>query len=152
MADTIKLGNQNISAFKVGSNDCKIYLGTTLLYSGGTTPPTPTYQWVTYAEGDTVPSSTIYGVKLYAPYYSGSYYYIDFSNSVDYGVSFFWENGDWGAIDYETQEPIDISSYYDANEDCYIILFSDLGYSGLPIYYPNVGETFEFDVDLYEQV
>lgn len=32
MADSIKLGNLDISAFKVGSNDCKVYLGSTLLY------------------------------------------------------------------------------------------------------------------------
>ena len=32
MADSIKIGNLDISAFKVGSSDCKIYLGSTLLY------------------------------------------------------------------------------------------------------------------------
>ena len=32
MADTIKIGSLDISAFKVGSDDCKIYLGDTLLY------------------------------------------------------------------------------------------------------------------------
>lgn len=37
MADSIKLGNLDISAFKVGSDDCKVYLGDTLLYP--TTPP-----------------------------------------------------------------------------------------------------------------
>lgn len=39
----IRLGN-NDTSYKVGSGDCTIYLGTTLLYSGGTppTPPTPT--------------------------------------------------------------------------------------------------------------
>lgn len=37
MADTIKIGNLNISSFKVGNADCKIYLGDTLLY-----PTTPT--------------------------------------------------------------------------------------------------------------
>ena len=40
MADTIKIGNLDISSFKVGSNDCKIYLGDTLLYPQST-PPTP---------------------------------------------------------------------------------------------------------------
>lgn len=39
MANGIKIGNLDISAFKVGSGDCKVYLGDTLLYSGGTTPP-----------------------------------------------------------------------------------------------------------------
>ena len=38
MADSIKLGNLDISAFKVGSDDCKIYLGDTLLYPQSTTP------------------------------------------------------------------------------------------------------------------
>jgi hypothetical protein len=32
MADSIKIGSLDISAFKVGSYDCKIYLGDTLLY------------------------------------------------------------------------------------------------------------------------
>ena len=35
MADNIKIGNLDISAFKVGSSDCKIYLGDTLLYPQG---------------------------------------------------------------------------------------------------------------------
>lgn len=36
----IKLGNLDISSFKVGSSNCKIYLGDTLLYPQST-PPTP---------------------------------------------------------------------------------------------------------------
>ena len=36
MANGIKIGNDNISAFKVGSANTKVYLGDTLLYSGGT--------------------------------------------------------------------------------------------------------------------
>ena len=43
MADSIKIGNLDISSFKVGNTDVDaIYLGTSLVYSGGTTPPTPT--------------------------------------------------------------------------------------------------------------
>lgn len=38
MADSIKIGNLDISSFKVGSDDCKVYLGDTLLY-----PTTPEY-------------------------------------------------------------------------------------------------------------
>ena len=61
MADTIKIGNLDISSFKVGSSDCKIYLGDTLLYPHS---PTPTLQWVTYSNGDTIPSDLqIYGIK-----------------------------------------------------------------------------------------
>lgn len=62
MANGIKIGNLDISAFKVGSSDCKIYLGDTLLYSGGTQPQT--LQWVTFSNGDTIPSDLqIYGIK-----------------------------------------------------------------------------------------
>ena len=32
MADSIKIGSLDISSFKVGSDDCKVYLGDTLLY------------------------------------------------------------------------------------------------------------------------
>lgn len=55
MADTIKIGNLDISSFKVGSDDCKVYLGDTLLYSGGTTPPTPfDGKWLaTYSDSHT---------------------------------------------------------------------------------------------------
>lgn len=59
MADTIKIGNLDISSFKVGSDYCKVYLGDTLLY-----PSTPTLQWVTFSNGDTIPSDLkIYGIR-----------------------------------------------------------------------------------------
>lgn len=38
MADTIKNGSFEVSSFKVGSSDCKIYLGDTLLYPHSTPP------------------------------------------------------------------------------------------------------------------
>lgn len=40
MANGIKIGSLNIDSLKVGSGDCTVYLGDTLLYSGST-PPTP---------------------------------------------------------------------------------------------------------------
>ena len=40
MADTIKIGNLDISAFKLGVAECSIYIGDTLLYPQST-PPTP---------------------------------------------------------------------------------------------------------------
>ena len=39
MADSIKIGSLDISAFKVGSSDCKVYLGDTLLYPQQTVTP-----------------------------------------------------------------------------------------------------------------
>ena len=47
MADTIKIGNLDISSFKVGSGDCKVYLGNTLLYPLGE----PSFKWkATYSD------------------------------------------------------------------------------------------------------
>lgn len=43
MADTIKIGSLDISAFKVGSSDCKVYLGDTLLYPHSTPPTVKNY-------------------------------------------------------------------------------------------------------------
>lgn len=151
MADGIKIGNTDISAFKVGSGDCTIYLGSTLLYSGGTTPPTPTYQWVLYNEGDTVPSTTFYGVKLYGLELDGE---IDFSTDGHSGVAFIFDtsSGEWTAINLTSYDPIDISEYFDYTEGCYIIYFSDLGYGGFPIFSPPPSSQFEFDIDLYEQI
>ena len=62
MSNGIKIGNLNIESLKVGSADCKVYLGDTLLYDP--THPTPTLQWVTFNNGDTIPSDLqIYGIK-----------------------------------------------------------------------------------------
>lgn len=111
--------------------------------------PTPTHQWLSYNEGDTVPSATFYGVKLYGLDGDGE---IDFSVDGHSGVAFIFDTsgGEWTAIDMASYDPIDISEYFDYTEGCYIIYFSDLGYGGLPINYPQVGEQFEFDVQLYE--
>ena len=150
MADTIKIGNLDISAFKVGSDDCKVYLGDTLLYSGGTTPPTPTYQWVLYNEGDTVPSKLFYGVKLGDQGMNEAYIYFGdtYSTEIDF---IFDTNYGWYA-QVSSGEQIDLSEYYDETEGCYIIYFSDLGLGAMPIFYPAPSESFEFDVQLYEEV
>ena len=61
MADSIKIGNLDISAFKVGGADCSIYLGDTKLYPQS---QPQTLQWVTFSNGDTIPSDLqIYGIK-----------------------------------------------------------------------------------------
>ena len=59
----VKIGNNDIT-LKLGSSDVTAaYIGDTLVYSGGT-PPTPTLQWVTFSNGDTIPSDLqIYGIK-----------------------------------------------------------------------------------------
>lgn len=43
MANGIKIGSLNIDSLKVGSGDCIVYLGDTLLYSGSTPPTPPDY-------------------------------------------------------------------------------------------------------------
>lgn len=61
MADSIKIGSLDISAFKVGSSDCKVYLGDTLLYPQS---QPQTLQWVSFSAGDAVPSGDVYGIKV----------------------------------------------------------------------------------------
>lgn len=57
----IKLGNIDAKYIKVGSADCKVYLGDTLLYPQS---QPQTLQWVTFSNGDTIPSDLqIYGIK-----------------------------------------------------------------------------------------
>ena len=152
MADTIKIGSLDISAFKVGSDDCKVYLGDTLLYPQSPTPPTPTYQWVLYNEGDTVPSKLFYGVKLGDPSMNEAYIYFGdaYNTEIDFSFDIDSEYG-WYAQNL-SGEQIDITEYFDETEGCYIIYFSDLGLGAMPIYYPAPGGSFEFDVQLYEEV
>ncbi len=57
----IKLGNIDAKYIKVGSDDCKVYLGNTLLYPQS---QPQTLQWVTFSNGDTITSDLqIYGIK-----------------------------------------------------------------------------------------
>ncbi|WP_295590144.1 hypothetical protein [uncultured Methanobrevibacter sp.] len=58
----VKIGNNDIT-LKLGSSDVTAaYIGDTLVYSGGTQPQT--LQWVTFSNGDTIPSDLqIYGIK-----------------------------------------------------------------------------------------
>lgn len=50
----MKIGNLDISSFKVGSSDCKIYLGEVLLYPQSPTPPSFDGKWLaTYSGGTT---------------------------------------------------------------------------------------------------
>lgn len=58
----MKLGNNDIT-LKVGSADVSAaYLGSTLVYSGGS-QPTPTLQWVEFNSGDSITGLDIYGVS-----------------------------------------------------------------------------------------
>ena len=58
MADTINIGNYEVSCFKVGSSDCKIYLGDTLLYPHSTPTVKDYFRFVTRGDG----YFTFYGV------------------------------------------------------------------------------------------
>jgi len=71
----IKLGNLDISSFKVGSSDCKVYLGDTLLYPQS---QPQALQWVTFSNGDTIPSDLqIFGIKGIVYDLSRVFYYYD---------------------------------------------------------------------------
>ena len=57
MANGIKIGNLDISAFKVGNSDCKVYLGDTLLYEP--TPPTASVDWSSVTPVIYVPDNAV---------------------------------------------------------------------------------------------
>ena len=58
----INLGNNDIT-LKVDSTDVSaVYLGSTLVYSGGS-QPTPTLQWVEFNSGDDISGLDVYGVS-----------------------------------------------------------------------------------------
>lgn len=112
-----------------------------------TCTPTPSYQWVSYTSGDTVPTATtVFGVRIYANY------------DYNYNVTFSGSNGDyirlypdgfsdWVAVD-ENGTSIDISSYrIRPGYAEYEIPFSSLGFGGMNIISPSA--TFEDDIDLY---
>ena len=65
MADTIKIGNLEIDNLKVGTLSVDaLYIGDVKIYPSTPTPPAPTLQWVTFSNGDTIPSDLqIYGIK-----------------------------------------------------------------------------------------
>lgn len=46
MSNVIKIGNLTIDSFKVGSADCRVYLGDTCVYSGDT--PTPSLEYIPF--------------------------------------------------------------------------------------------------------
>ena len=51
MADTINIGNYEVSCFKVGSSNCKIYLGDTLLYPHSTPTVKDYFRFVATEDG-----------------------------------------------------------------------------------------------------
>lgn len=80
--------------------------------------------------------------------------YIEFGDVINTGIAFTFDiNSEYGWYAQDISgEQIDISEYYDETEGCFIIYFSDLGYGGMPVNYPVPSESFEFDIDLYEQI
>ncbi len=135
MADGIKIGNLDISAFKVGSADCKVYLGDTLLYPQS---QPQTLQWVEYNNGDTIPS----GLEIYGISGTAFDFYATFGNSSAMGDFVLSRNR------------IEISLYCNANP-CYSdqpyyndnveIIFSDVGCCD----YYNQGATVSGTIKLY---
>lgn len=171
MADTIKIGSLDISAFKVGSSDCKVYLGDTLLYPQSPTPPTPTLKWASYSEGDAIPSEGVYNTygfriptqTLLDIFENGNYLEIDLNSEeqdqqlhpVSFIIFALYSEGFFLTINGNSQE---IS--YDPSSDEYLeIIFSDYGADyNYAISYFNYGEEggeivydFPFDMDLYEE-
>ena len=151
MADTIKIGNLDISAFKVGSDDCKVYLGDTLLYPS-TPPPTP--EWITLNSGDTIPSGYVYGFKgesqiVGCPRYNILEIGTDSSNCVTFGHGAPTRAPQFTAYFYLVSSGT--PSYIDSWEGGLgTFIFSDYASSGVSVYYNEDGtKTVPFDCQLY---
>ena len=83
----IKLGNLDIN-FRVGSADCTVYLGETLVQSGDTpTPPTPTGQTPQFAVVEDIQSytATTYS-KVYSTVDSKWYMLNNLNQYEEYGI------------------------------------------------------------------
>ena len=164
MADTIKIGNLDISSFKVGGADCSIYLGGTKLYpSEEPTPtPTPTYEWKQYNVGDTtIPnpadSKFCYGIKFGYPNTSNienaGFLFTAEENGNCINIGFDTETSKWISAYIINEEPVDIdlSRYYNETEECYVIYFSDFGLGGMLMGTPR--DILEYGpIQLYEEV
>ena len=93
----IKIGNNDIT-FKVGSADCTVYLGDTLMYSGGT-PPTPqdSGNVITYSASAKLPETTDFGTAgaLHTNAFSGTSGQLTItSHTFENGVGTIVFNGD----------------------------------------------------------
>lgn len=142
----IKIGSLNIDSLKVGSGDCTIYLGETLLYSGDT----PTLQWVSFSAGDTIPSGDVYGIKV-----SGATAYASIIGS----VNFFFINGSndlkiYNGIKswwyYDASNCGIYESYLGARDDDFTLMFDTI-YSGIDSFTVDTSKTttIPYDCQLY---
>ena len=170
----IKLGNLDISSFKVGGADCSIYLGDTKLCPSEEPTPTPTYHWVSYSEGDTIPSNDVY--NTYGFKIQTQTLFSIFNNGEQFSISFYSEEKDQlfhPVSNIEFVFPYDGSEIffevngqsqeisYDPESDEYLeIIFSDYGvnynYNVASFNYGEEGSTsmvydFPFGMDLYEE-
>lgn len=147
----IKIGNSSIT-LKLGSaNVSAAYLGSTLVYSGGT-PPTP--EWITLYSGDTIPSGYIYGFKgnsqdVGRPMYDILEIGTDSNNCVTFGHGAPTRAPQFTAYFYlvSSGTPSYIDSWEGGVET---FIFSDYASSGVNVYYNENGtKTVPFDCQLY---
>lgn len=172
-SNVINIGGVEVDKFYLGnSDDVKIYLGDTLLYPQSPTPPTPTLKWVSYSEGDAIPSEGVYKTygfriptqTLLDIVENGKYLEISLSSEekgevlhpvsvIDFDL---YSEGFFLTINGNSQE---IS--YDPSSDEYLeIIFSDYGadynYNVGYVMYGEEGEAsqvydFPIDMDLYDK-
>lgn len=149
----MKIGNLDISSFKVASADCKVYLGDTKVYPEE--EPIPTPEWITLNSGDTIPSGYVYGFKGNAQIV-GSYSYdileigTDSNNCVTFGHGAPTRAPSFTAYFYLISSGT--TSYIDSWEEGTLatFIFSDYASSGVNAYYSENGtKTVPFACQLY---
>ena len=85
----IKIGNLDISSFKVGSGDCSIYLGDTLLYSGGTQQPT------LVESGDSLADLSATTMRVSTAVTLSETHSVTFGDISSNTYTLLYENGNW---------------------------------------------------------
>lgn len=148
----IKLGNIDAKYIKVGSADCKVYLGDTLLYPQSPTPPTPTLHWVSYSEGDAIPTGkSFYGMRANVdglPEPSDSVIVQILNDDIAKIFEIGWDGSAWYASygnEYITDD------VYDSETGYITIIFSDYNSDTYNDCWTGGEDVIPFDVDLYEE-
>lgn len=148
----IKLGNIDAKYIKVGSDDCKVYLGDTKLYPSE--EPIPTPEWISLSSGDTIPSGYVYGFKGDSQTVGSLSYDIleigtDSNNCVTFGHGAPTRAPQWEAFFYLVSNGT--PSYIDSwDGGLGTFIFSDYASSGVKEYYNEDGtKTVPFDCQLY---
>ena len=159
-------GNTINDWFYASDNIIKVYKNNAVCYykisTSSPTPPTPTYEWVSYSEGDTIPYNNVkYGIRIptqvfYDVFEFEGEFLIEFDDGATVepdGCLFYFSYDGTMTFEIEGQS---ITLDYDPEVDDYLeIIFSDYSSKewilGGFIYENEYLTEFPFGMELYEE-